>query len=86
MPRSALLRWVFIGMLLLLNLFFYEDYYMMTRRNELRDAYQSIRNSYNGNVDDIATVLDNYESRSAIRLSIVAADGTVRYSSFFLPR
>ena len=76
---------VFIGMLLLLNLFFYEDYYMMTRRNELRDAYQSIRNSYNGNVDDIATVLDNYESRSAIRLSIVAADGTVRYSSFFSP-
>lgn len=73
---------VFIGMLLL-NLFFYEDYYMMTRRSELRDAYQSIRSSYNGNVDDIATVLDNYESRSAIRLSIVAADGTVRYSSFF---
>lgn len=76
---------VFIGMLLLLNLFFYEDYYMMTRRNELRDAYQSIRSSYTGNVDDIATVLDNYESRSAIRLSIVAADGTVRYSSFFSP-
>ena len=36
-------------------------------------------------MDDIATVLDNYESRSAIRLSIVAADGTVRYSSFFSP-
>lgn len=76
---------VFIGMLLLLNLFFYEDYYMMTRRDELHDAYQSIRNSYAGNVDDIATVLDNYESRSAIRLSIVAADGTVRYSSFLSP-
>lgn len=74
---------VFIGMLLLLNLFFYEDYYMMTRRNELCDAYQSIRSSYNGSVDDIATVLDNYESRSAIRLSIVASDGTVQYASFF---
>ena len=26
---------VFIGVLLVLNLFFYDDYYMMTRRNEL---------------------------------------------------
>ena len=76
---------VFIGMLLLLNLFFYEDYYMMTRRNELRDAYQSIRNSYNGNVDDIATVLDNYECGGAMRLSGVVADGRVRYCSLFSP-
>ena len=29
---------VFIGVLLLLNVFFYQDYYMMMRRNELRDA------------------------------------------------
>ena len=34
---------VFIGVLLLLNLFFYEDYYMLTRRGELRDGYQSMR-------------------------------------------
>ena len=60
---------VFIGVLLLLNLFFYEDYYMLTRRGELRDAYQSMRGSYTGNVEDIAAVLDSYESRSAIRLS-----------------
>ena len=76
---------VFIGVLLLLNLFFYEDYYMLTRRGELRDAYQSMRGSYTGNVEDIAAVLDSYESRSAIRLSVVRADGTVLYSSAFSP-
>ena len=30
---------VFIGVLLLLNLFFYDDYYLMTRKTELRDTY-----------------------------------------------
>ena len=73
---------VFIGMLLLLNLFFYQDYYMLTRRNELRNAYQSIRSSYTGDMEEIATVLDSYENRSAIRLAVVSSDGVVQYSSF----
>ena len=37
---------VFIGILVLLNLFFYEDYYMMTRRNELREAYQTVHTNF----------------------------------------
>lgn len=73
---------VFIGMLLLLNLFFYQDYYMLTRRNELRNAYQSIRSSYTGDMEEIATVLDSYENRSTIRLAVVSSDGVVQYSSF----
>ena len=76
---------VFIGVLLLLNVFFYQDYYMMMRRNELRDAYQGIRSSYDGSVEGIATVLDNYESQSAIRLAVVCSNGTVEYASFFTP-
>lgn len=75
---------VFIGLLLLLNLFFYEDYYMMTRRNELREAYQTVHTNFRKeSTDDIAAMLDSYESRSAIRLAIVSSDGTVLYSSFF---
>lgn len=73
---------VFIGVLFLLNLFFYDDYYMATRRNELGDAYNTIRSSYGGDVNKIAAVLDSYESQTAIRLAIVASDGTVLYSSF----
>ena len=76
---------VFIGVLLLLNVFFYQDYYMMMRRNELRDAYQAIRSSYDGNADNIATVLDSYESQTAVRLAVVCSDGTVLYTSFLSP-
>ena len=76
---------VFIGVLLLLNVFFYQDYYMMMRRNELRDAYLGIRSSYTGDIEQIATVLDNYESQTAIRLAVVCSDGTVLYTSFLSP-
>ena len=74
---------VFIGVLLLLNVFFFSDYYMMMRRSELRDAYRSIRSSYDRNADGIATILDNYESQTAIRLAVIRADGTVLYTSFW---
>ena len=76
---------VFVGVLLVLNLFFYEDYYMFMRRNELRDAYQSIRSSYTGDMNQMLTALDSYESQTAIRMAVVCADGTVLYTSFLSP-
>lgn len=74
---------VFIGVLLLLNVFFYHDYYMLTLRHELRGTYQNVWRSYEGNPDDDAILLDTLENRSATRLSIVKADGTVLYYSSF---
>ena len=44
----SIIALVFIGILVLLNVFFYQDYYMMTRRSELRDAYGSICTSCGG--------------------------------------
>lgn len=76
---------VFIGVLIALNLFFYDDYYLMTRKSDLRETYQSVRASYTGEIDDIATTLDALENRNAIRLTIVGADGTVKYASSFAP-
>lgn len=76
---------VFIGVLIALNLFFYDDYYLMTRKSDLRDTYQSVRASYTGEIDDIATTLDALENRNAIRLAIVGTDGLVKYASFFAP-
>ena len=72
---------VFIGILVLLNVFFYQDYYMMTRRSELRDAYGSICTSYASDSSDVAALLDSYESRSAIRLAVVIDNGDVMTSS-----
>lgn len=74
---------VFIGVLLLLNLFFYQHYYMMTRRGELQDAYQHIQRAYSSDINSLSALLDSYESRSAIRLSIVRTDGSILYSSAF---
>ena len=75
---------VFIGVLILLNLFFYEDYYMLTRRNELRDAYQSIRSSYNGDMEQMLSAMDSYESQTAIRMAVVSSDGQV-YTALLSP-
>ena len=69
----SIIALVFIGILVLLNVFFYQDYYMMTRRSELRDAYGSICTSYASDSSDVAALLDSYESRSAIRLAVVTS-------------
>ena len=77
----SIIALVFIGILVLLNVFFYQDYYMMTRRSELRDAYGSICTSYASDSSDVAALLDSYESRSAIRLAVVTDNGDVMTSS-----
>ncbi|MDO4271100.1 MAG: ATP-binding protein [Eubacteriales bacterium] len=77
---------VFIGVLIVLNVFFYDDYYMMTRRRELSSTYQSVSRLYTGDVNAISSTLDLIESRSAIRLAIVSPDGTVLYTSSLLPK
>ena len=53
----SLVALVFIGLLLVLNLFFYKDYFMMTRKNSLRDAFDTVCASYTGDTDDIVTML-----------------------------
>ena len=82
----SLVALMFIGILLLLNLFFYQDYFMMTRKSSLCDAFDTVCGIYDGDMDDIATVLDSYESRSAIRLAVAMDDGTVLTSSFLHDR
>lgn len=74
---------VFIGVLLLLNLFFYDDYYLMTRKTELRDTYQTITKSYDGDLETTASTLDALESKSAIRFALVDRSGSLLYASFF---
>lgn len=72
---------VFIGVLFLLNLFFYDGYYLFTRKTDLLRTYESISREYTGDIAAIASALDAYESRSAIRLAIVDGNGNLKYSS-----
>ncbi len=73
---------MFIGVLFILNLFFYDDYYLLTRKSELRAIYQNVRKSYAGDMD-IASVLDELESRGPARLAVIQSDGTIIYVSSF---
>ncbi len=76
---------VFIGVLLLLNLFFYDDYYLMTRKNELRNTYQSVLRGFSGDGNEIASMLDELESKSPARLAIIGSGGELLYASSFSP-
>ncbi len=76
---------VFIGVLLLLNLFFYDDYYLMTRKNELRNTYQSVLRGFRGSAHDVAALLDELENNGPTRLAIISPDGHLLYASSYIP-
>lgn len=76
---------VFIGVLLLLNLFFYDDYDLLSRRRELLRCYESVRTSYAQGSDAFFAAMDTVESQSAIRLAIADPDGNI-YTSAFSPQ
>ena len=79
----SIIALVFIGILVLLNVFFYQDYYMMTRRSELRDAYGSICTSYARHIcDQIFTVFRIQHTDQAQILVIIAQ--TDRHKAVFV--
>ncbi|MBR3866584.1 MAG: HAMP domain-containing protein, partial [Butyricicoccus sp.] len=72
---------VFIALISVLNLFFYDDYYMMERRRDLRGLYQEAAADYNGTVDSIYSRLLAAEEAQGVRLTVLAANGTVLYDT-----
>lgn len=72
---------VFIALISVLNLFFYDDYYMLERRRDLRGLYQEAAADYNGTVDSIYSRLLAAEEAQGIRLTVLAANGTVLYDT-----
>lgn len=70
----------FIGILLILNIFFYESYYLFTHKKELKEAYQQLSVNYTGDVSVLLSEFDTIERRGALRLAIAYSDGT-----FILP-
>ena len=72
---------VFIALISVLNLFFYDDYYMMERRRDLRGLYQEAAADYSGTVDSIYSRLLAAEEAQGVRLTVLAANGTVLYDT-----
>lgn len=71
----------FTGILTVLNLFFYDDYYLMQRQKSLTKFYNEFNHSYAGDLNSIADLLDHSENTDGVRLSIVSSDGTVIYDT-----
>ena len=72
---------VFITLISVLNLFFYDDYYMLERRRDLRGLYQSAAAEYAGTVDSIYPRLLAAEEAQGVRLTVLSANGTVLYDT-----
>ncbi|MBQ8144689.1 MAG: HAMP domain-containing protein, partial [Butyricicoccus sp.] len=60
---------------------FYDDYYMMERRRDLRDLYRDTAADYNGSVDSIYARLLTAEEAQGVRLTVLSSGGTVLYDT-----
>ncbi len=73
----------FVGIMMVLNLFCYKQYYLYERRHALVDLYEDINAQYTGNISDITSTLEQMENRTAVRMSILDATGQMTYDSFY---
>ena len=72
---------VFIALISVLNLFFYDDFYMMERRSDLRDLYRETAVDYDGTVDSIYSRLLAAEDAQGVRLTVLGPSGSVLYDT-----
>ncbi len=73
----------FVGIMMILNLFCYKEYYLYERRHALVGLYQEINSQYAGSIADITSTLEQMENRTAVRLSIIDTAGQMTYDSFY---
>lgn len=72
---------VFIALISVLNLFFYDDYYMMERRSDLKTLYHDAAAVYDGTVDSIYPRLLEAEDAQGVRLTVLTESGSVLYDT-----
>lgn len=74
---------VFIAMISVLNVFFYDDYYLAERERSLRGIFGGIASAYTGEVTPLLDALIQAENSDGVRLSILSDEGAVKYDSTF---
>lgn len=77
------IAFAFIGILTMLNVFFYDDYYLYERRKALTDIYHQIDSLYDGDTATISAYMEAFENTTGVRLSIIGSDGDIKYDSIF---
>lgn len=71
----------FVGILTILNLTLYDDYYLWQRERSLRDTYEDLSRAAEQDADALLDQVIASEDTEGVRLTIVGSDGTVSYDS-----
>lgn len=71
----------FVGILSLLNLTLYDDYYLFQRERALQDIYEDVRRADQEGSSALLSQVIRSEDSEGVRMTIVKSDGTVSYDS-----
>ena len=71
----------FVGVLTLLNVTLYDDYYLWQRERALQDTYEDILHASDEGNDALLNQIIQSEDTEGVRLTLVGSDGTVSYDS-----
>ncbi len=79
----ALAATVFIAVMLVLNLLFFNTYYLFQKKHNLTRVYDTINSQYNGDITILDDKLAAVEKNNSIRISIMNAYGQYIYDTSF---
>lgn len=79
----CLIAVLFIGMFSILNACFYDDFYLFTKKRQLTDIYQTVNETYTGDISDIADTLAHLEFTYGIHISILSKDEEGLYDTIW---
>ncbi len=79
----ALTAVVFVGVMIVLNLLFFHNFYLLQKKNSLIDAYQTINEQYNGDISILEDNIKQIENNNNIRISIINNYGKYIYDTIF---
>lgn len=79
----ALAATIFIAVMIVLNLLFFQTYYLMQKQRHLVHVYHTINNSYNSDVTILQDKLQEIETNNNIRIKIIGKYGQYIYDTMF---
>lgn len=79
----ALAAAIFIAVMILLNVLFFQTYYMMQKQRHLVNVYHDINNAYNGDITILQDELQEIETNNNIRIKIIGKYGQYIYDTMF---
>lgn len=74
---------VFVAVMILLNLLFFQQYYLQQKKAKLTTIYKTINSLYNGDINILTDKIREIENSNSIRISIVDEFGLSLYDTIY---